>query len=87
MIYFSASSSFLNVYFFIAISLIIWLIISFCNFKSQTFLSFSVINKILSIIGTRLDAIIIMGLIKDNPIDNEIDLVLKIKRAYLHILI
>ena len=63
----------------------IWLIISFCNFKSHSFLSFSVINKILSIIGTRLDAIIINGLIKDKPIDNEIKLVFKIKRAYLHL--
>ena len=53
---------------------------SFCIFKSHTFLSFFVINKILSIIGTRLDAIIINGLIKDNPIDNEIKLVFKVKR-------
>ena len=63
----------------------IWFIISFCNFKSHTFLSFSVINKILSIIGTRLDAIIINGLIKDKPIDNETKLVFKLKRAYLHL--
>ena len=39
----------------------------------------------LSIIGTRLDAIIINGLIKDKPIDNEIKVVFKIKRAYLHL--
>ena len=39
----------------------------------------------LSIIGTRLDALIINGLIKDKPIDNGINLVLKIKRAYLHL--
>ena len=39
----------------------------------------------LSIIGTRLDAIIFNGLIKDKPIDNEIKLVFKIKRAYLHL--
>ena len=58
---------------------------SLCNFKSHTFLSFSVINKILSIIGTRLDAIIIKGLIKDKPIDNEIKLVFKIKSVYLHL--
>ena len=39
----------------------------------------------LSIIGTRLDAIIINGLLKDKPIDNKIKLVFKIKRAYLHL--
>ena len=35
--------------------------------------------------GTRLDTIIINGLIRDKPIDNEIKLVLRIKRAYLHL--
>ena len=51
---------------------------SFYNFRSHTFLSFSVINRMLSIIGIRIDAIIIKGLIKDKPIDNEIKLVFKI---------
>ena len=41
----------------------------------------------LSIIGTIDDIIIINGLIKDNPIDNEIKLVFKIKRAYLHLFV
>ena len=41
----------------------------------------------LSIIGTIDDIIIINGLIKDNPIDNEIKLVFKIKRTYLHLYI
>ena len=39
-----------------------------------------------SIIGTVEDTIIIKGLRKDNPIDNDNNVVFKIKRAYLHFL-
>ena len=38
-----------------------------------------------SIIGTVKDTIIINGLRKDNPIDNDNNVVFKIKRAYLHL--
>ena len=38
-------------------------------------------------IGTVLDTIIIKGFEKDNPIDNDNNVVFKIKRAYLHFLI
>ena len=44
-----------------------------------------VINIIGSIIGTVLDTIIIKGLSKDNPIDNDNNVVFKIGRAYLHL--
>ena len=36
-------------------------------------------------IGTELDTIIVKGLRKDNPIDNDNNVVFKIKRAYLHL--
>ena len=38
-----------------------------------------------SIIGTVLDTIIINGLRKLRPIDNDNNVVFKIKRAYLHL--
>ena len=44
-----------------------------------------VINIIESITGTVLDTIIIKELRKDNPIDNDNNVVFKIKRAYLHL--
>ena len=40
-----------------------------------------------SIIGTVLETIIVNGFRKDKPIDNDNNVVFKIKRAYLHLLI
>ena len=48
-------------------------------------LSLFVINIIESIIGTVEDIIIIKGLRKYNPIDNDNNVAFKIKRAYLHL--
>ena len=47
----------------------------------KTSLSLFVINIILSIIGTVDDTTIIKGLRKDNPIDNDNNVVFKIKRS------
>ena len=59
--------------------------ISFCIFKCDTSLSLLVINIMESIIGTVLEAIIINGLRKLRPIDNDNNVVFKIKGAYLHL--
>ena len=48
-------------------------------------MSFSVINIILSMIGTILDTVIINGFIKLRPIDKEISIVFKISKIYLHL--
>ena len=58
---------------------------SFCNFKCETSLSLFVINIIESITGTVDETIINIGFKKLKPIDNDNEVVFKIKRAYLHL--
>ena len=58
---------------------------SFCNFKFETYLFLFVINIMESIIGIVDETIISIGFKKLKPIDNDGNVVFKIKRAYFHL--